>query len=106
LRLVVARSLHHADDGRARFLRVVSVVQDRHVRRPVDDAVAAVGRERRQLVLQFEPRWRLLAGADDRQRLSAEASKAARLVGALAGVARNSSAVAATCRVEGASASI
>ena len=66
--LVVARGLHHLNDGRAGRLRVTPVVQQRYVGRPLNNAVPVIGRERGQLILKFEPSGRLLAGADDRQR--------------------------------------
>src|SRR5215211_5386842 len=73
---------HGLDDllnRRAAHLRVALAVQQRLVRRPIDYAVDAVGREGGQLLLHFEPIGRLLAGSDDRQRFVTQASCSAHL---------------------------
>jgi hypothetical protein len=82
---IVSHGGHHLDDGRAGRPRVAPIVQHGRVRRPLHDAVLAVGREGGQVVLQPEPLGLLCAGTHHRKRLVAQAPQAARLGGGLGG---------------------
>jgi hypothetical protein len=67
-RPIVSHGGHHLDDGSAGRLRVAPIVQQGCVRRPLHDAVDAVGRESGQFVLPIEPTGLLCACSDHRQR--------------------------------------
>ena len=77
--MIVAHSVYYLEDGRAGRLRVNPVVQQRYVRRPLDDTVHAIGRVSGQLILRPEPTGRLCASTDYRQWFVPQASQAARL---------------------------